>query len=339
MPGFLIRNWRLKLLALILAIVAWVGVVYAANPPGQRAVQVPVPQSNSLLPAGYVLTSAIPEQTVVVAGTQDHLSAFKASFLQVSADYRVISRIGNHVPQVVDVPLTVQTSDPNVQIASYPRSVQARVDKSGKGTATVTIDIAKPLPAGYIITATTVSPSTVTLQGPEHELSGAVVKTDPIDLASYESDYSKTLLVYAYDRSGESRLSRVNVDPPSVSVTIAIKEVSNARTSSLVLGPIRGIQPGYEVSSISYTPMTVTLTGPQQVLNQSSLSEITTAAIDLGGRTGTNSYTVTIPAPATNVSVSPTTVRITVTVIPIPTPTASPTPTPTPTASVSPTPG
>ncbi len=338
MPGFLVRNWRLKLLALVLAIVAWVGVVYAANPVGQKTVLVAVHQSNALLPAGYVLTSSIPEQTVLVTGTQDHLASFDANTLQVSVDYQVISRIGNHVPATVDVPLTVTNNDPNVQI-SYAKSVQADVDKSGKLSAPVTVNITKPLQAGYVIPSPpTVSLSMVTLQGPEHDLTGAVVKTDPIDLSNTESDYRKTLNVYAYDPSGRNRLDRVNVDPPSVTVTIAVKEVSTSRTSSLVLGPLRGILPGYEVSSISYTPMSVTLTGPQNILNQSSLGQVTTAAIDLADRFGTNSYTVTIPSPTSDVTVSPATVRVTVTIVPIPTPTPAPTPTPTPTPTTTPSP-
>ena len=97
MPGFLTRNWRLKLLALVLAIVAWAGVVLATNPPGTRSVSVPVPQPPApdvSLPAGYLLTAPIPNLTVYITGTEQHLDAFSRSSLQVTVDYNAIRAIG-----------------------------------------------------------------------------------------------------------------------------------------------------------------------------------------------------------------------------------------------------
>ena len=97
MPGFLTRNWRLKLLALVLAIFSWAGVVLATNPPGTRAVSLPVPQPSSpdvSLPAGYLLTEVIPNLTVDISGTENHLNAFSRSSLQVTVDYDAIRAVG-----------------------------------------------------------------------------------------------------------------------------------------------------------------------------------------------------------------------------------------------------
>ena len=35
-PGFIKRNWRLKVGSVLIAFVTWVGVVYAGNPPTTR---------------------------------------------------------------------------------------------------------------------------------------------------------------------------------------------------------------------------------------------------------------------------------------------------------------
>jgi YbbR domain-containing protein len=331
MPGFLVRNWRLKLLALVLAIVAWVGVVYAANPPGQKTVLVAVPQPPAVsLPGNYVLTSPIPDITVSVAGTQDHLASFNAGYLRVSVDYSVVSRVGNHVPATVSLPVHLSNDDRNVQVVNPPTNVQADVDRNRTATAAVTALISNDPGPGYTADTPVVTPNVVNLTGPGHELLGATVKTQAIDLKYQTADFTETLPVYTYGANGE-KLSNVSADPPSVTVRITISPVHTIRTSSLLLGPFRGMPAGYAVSSISYTPMTVTLAGSQNVLNQVSLGSVTTAVIDLGDRTGTNTYIVTIPSPAAGVTVSPATVTVTVTLVPIPTPTPAPTPTPTPT--------
>ena len=58
-PGFIRRNWKLKVLCFFIAFVTWVGVVYAGNPPETKLVSVPVPQSSANLPPGYVLVHPV----------------------------------------------------------------------------------------------------------------------------------------------------------------------------------------------------------------------------------------------------------------------------------------
>ena len=50
-PGFIRRNWKLKVLCFFIAFVTWVGVVYAGNPPETKTMSVPVPQSPANIPA------------------------------------------------------------------------------------------------------------------------------------------------------------------------------------------------------------------------------------------------------------------------------------------------
>jgi len=70
MPGFLTRNWRLKLLALVLAIFSWAGSSWPPIPGHPcRVASVPQPSSPDVsLPAGYLLTEVIPNLTVDISG-------------------------------------------------------------------------------------------------------------------------------------------------------------------------------------------------------------------------------------------------------------------------------
>ena len=335
--GFVTRNWRLKLLAVVLAVVGWTGVVFATNPPGVKSVQVAVPQSPEMLPADYVLTQPIGPLTVDISATQAHLNAFNPSSLQVSVNYDVIKAIGSQVPATVKVPTKVTDTDPNTLLNSAPTYVEAQVDRSGSSSADVVVAVSRTPSAGYQVGTVQAAPATVTATGPEHELIGLQVKTQPIDLHNQEANFRDTVAVYPYDARGDL-LSNVNLNPATVNIQITVLPLDTTRTSSVAVGPVTGVPSGDSATVVSYAPMTVTLTGPQSQMSSASLATVTTASIDTGGQTGTRTYHVSIPVP-TGIRVSPSTVTVTITVALIPPPpTTAPSPTPGSSASPAPSP-
>ena len=172
------------------------------------------------------------------------------------------------------------------------------------------------------------TPDTVTATGPEHELIGIQIRTQQIDLSNQRANFEGTVALYPYDGAGRL-LSDVNVTPATVNVAITVVGVDTTRTASVVLGAVIGSPAGDQVTVDGYTPVTVTLTGSQDLINGTNLASVTTGSIDIAGQTGTVTYHVTIQAP-TGITVSPSSVAVTITVTPLPTPTPAPTPTPTP---------
>ena len=321
MPGFVKRNWRLKLLAIVLAIVSWAGVVLATNPPGTRSVSIAVPQPPSLdvsLPAGYLLTQAIPNLAVDITGTENHLSSFSKSSLQVTVDYDAIRAVGAHVPAAIRLPVRITNTDPNIDLDDPPTSIEAQVDSSGSASEPVEVVVSHAPPPGYQDSTMQATPATVTATGPEHELVGIVIKTLPIDLSNQRANFpASTIKVYPYSSQGRY-LADVNLTPASVNVSITVVGVDTTRTSSVVLGDITGAADGTPV--FTYSPMTVTLTGSQDLINGASLATVTTGGIDVAGQIGTVTYKVPIETP-TGITANPSTVTVTVTVTPLPTPT------------------
>ncbi|MGD1053655.1 MAG: CdaR family protein [Candidatus Dormibacteria bacterium] len=334
MPGFVARNWRLKLLALVLAIFSWAGVVLATNPPGTRSISVPVPQPPSpevSLPAGYLLTQTIPNLTVEITGTEDHLDSFSRDSLQVTVDYDAIKAVGDHVPTTVRLPVKIANSDPNIDLDDPPTSLEASVDSSGTASVPVVVAVSHVSPPGYQDDPEVASPAAVTATGPEHELIGIVIKTEPIDLSNQRANFdASNIAVYPYSSQGRL-LSDVNLTPASVNVAITVVGVDTSRTSSVVLGDITGAATGTQVLVDSYTPLTVTLTGSQDTINGASLATVTTGGIDIAGQVGTVTYKLPIQTP-TGITADPSTVSVTITVTVVPTPTPVATPTPSPSA-------
>jgi YbbR domain-containing protein len=334
MPGFVTRNWRLKLLALVLAIFSWAGVVLATNPPGTRGVSISVPQPPSpgvSLPAGYLLTQAIPNLTVDITGTQDHLNSFTKNSLQLTVDYDVIKALGNHVPATVRLPVKITNTDPNIVLDDPPTSIQAEVDSSGSASEPVQIEVSHAPPPGYETSATQATPVAVTATGREHELVGIQIKTQEIDLSNQRANFAATVAVYPYSSQGRL-LSDVNLSPATVNVAITVVGLPTSRTSSVVLGDIT-YGSGVQVQVDTYSPMTVVLTGSQDLINGASLATVTTGGINVAGQSGTVTYKVPIETP-TGITAIPASVTVTITVTLLPTPTpvpTSPSPSPSPT--------
>jgi YbbR domain-containing protein len=329
LPGFLTRNLRLKALASGLALVTWVGVVYAGNPPESRTVSVHVPQDPASLPAKYVLATPIPDIALRVSGTRDHVNAFDPSTLQVSVDYRHIGHTGTQ-----DLPLHVVNTDSNVSIDNVPSTVTADIDVNDSVTLPVELVYDQPPPTGYVKTEETVDPSTVVVSGPHRRLSGITAEVH-LDLANKKTNIEGQYNVILYDRF-RRKVGDLGVQPAQVTIKVTVSSVTTSRASAVVPKVSGTVLAGHQLVSLSVSPPTVVLTGPQELLN--GLDSIPTQAISITGLFGDHTFQVKITPPP-GVTAQPDTVTVTLSIIALPaatpTPTASPTasPTPSPTSS------
>lgn len=321
LPGFLTRNFRLKVLASVIASITWAGAVYAANPPEIRVVSVAVPQAAADIPARWVLVHAIPDLQLRLSGTREHLDAFSTSSIRVTPLFDKISGPGTQ-----ELPVEIVNADPNVTVVNPPDTISVDVDRLTSKDVAVGVVLSPGPPAGYVARSEDigVDPKNVTVTGPESELNGINVRAT-LDLSHQKANFTGQVNLFTYDAKG-NRLSDLSTNPPTATVTITIHAVSTSRTSAVV-PPIRGgVASGYQLSGISVSSPTVVLTGPQDLLN--SLDSVTTSAVFVTGLTTNRTFTVTVQPPA-GVVADPTTVTVTVFVQPVPGAAATPTPTPT----------
>ena len=332
LPGFLTRNLRLKGLAAGIALVTWIGVVYASNPPDSRTVTVHVPQDQASLPAKYVLASSIPDISVRVSGTRDHVAAFNAgNSLRVTVDYRLIS-----APGMQQMPVHVVNNDSTVSIDSAPSSVTADIDVQASVNVPVNVVLDATPPTGYVVSQQSWNPNSVVVTGPQRALTGLTAQVH-LNLANQKTNLEGQYKVVIIDRFGH-KVGNLGVPNDTVTISITVSSVITSR-SSAVLPRVTGSPPsGRYLSAISATPLTAVLNGPQDLLN--GLDSISTVPISLTGLgTGDHVFQVKL-APPPGVSTAPDTVSVTVTIATLPSPTPSPTasPLPTPAPVITPTP-
>jgi YbbR domain-containing protein len=326
-PGFITRNWKLKVGCFLIATVTWVGVVYAANPPGTKVISVPVPQSS--IPSQFVLVHPVQDILVRVGADQNTLQSLDPSAISVTVDWSKVTHTG-----IYSIPVSVVSEAANIQLITPPTSVQVNVDAFKSKSVTVTIVITNPPPVGYQSGVELASPSSVVIAGPARELNGIQARVT-VDLLAQKANFQAEVNVLAYDSKGV-RLNDVSPLPQNVSVTIAITADVTRRIVAVLPRTEGTTSPGRYLAGVVYSPQTIQVTGPLNILN--GLDSVQTAPISLNGVFGNFTETVSLVLPE---GVTTTTTKITVTIeigsIPNPPPTPSPTPTPTPTPTPGPT--
>jgi len=316
-PGFVSRNWRLKVACTLLAMLTWIGVVYAGNPPETRTVAVRVPQDQSFIPARFVLVHPVSDLTVRIGGSRDSLNAFNSSFITVTVNWKAITHAG-----VQAIPVSINNNDSSVELIDAPTSVQAELDSLDSVSVPVIIVTTTP-PQGYVIAAEATTPDAVTVAGPHRELTGLQARVS-VDLTNQKTNFVQDKAdVFIYDVHG-TKLGDVGVTPTQVRIEISIAAAQTSRASAVVPSVTGHVAAGHQLAGISVEPPTVVLSGPQDLLN--ALDSISTQSISLNGVFG--NITVSVPlTPPAGVTASPSSVTVTILVTSLPTPSPSPTPT------------
>ena len=304
-PGFIRRNWKLKVGCFLIASFTWVGVVYAGNPPETKVVSLTVPQSPSNIPASYVLVHPVSPVLVRVGGDQNTLDSLNPAVLNMTVDWAAVKHAGTY-----SIPITITSSDPSIALISPPTSVQVDMDVFMSKSVPIRIDISSPPPVGYE-------------SGGQTQL-----QYNDRNLLTQKTNFLAALPVLVSTKAGV-RLTNVNASPADVNVTITIIADVTTAVVAVHVRTVGSPSPGHYLTGIGVTPLTVVATGSRDLLN--AIAAVDTTPIQLNGVFGFYTVTVTLIAPA-GVTLSQSKVTVTIEMGSVPTP-PTPTPTPTPTPS------
>jgi YbbR domain-containing protein len=229
---------------------------------------------------------------------------------------------------VYAIPITVVNNDPAIELIDPPTSVTIDVDAFESKSVGVTIVITNPPPVGYQSGVEQVSPSSVVIEGPARELVGIQARVT-VDLSTQKANFQADLRVLAYSAKGV-RLNDVGIDHTNVSVSIAITADVTQRLVAIIPRTEGTTSAGHYLAGITVSPLTIEVTGPQDLLN--GLDSVTTSPVFLNGLFGTDTQSVTLVLPP-GVTASTSKVTVTIEIGSVPTPPPTPTPSPTPSPS------
>ena len=283
----LFRNLRLKLLAIFFAVALWSVVAYASNPTQSKNLDLSI--DNPTLPAGLVVVGDLPKVKVSVTATSENLKDFDTRSLHASANFNSV-KVGRN-----QVPVRVANADPNVQIQA-PDTVPVTVDELASSNVNVTIERIHALSSGYHeqTNLTTVTPTTVRMDGPKSQMSGikAVVVVDFANVSAPGLNEPRTVI----PRDANNKpINSVRATPPAVQVKMVIQ--ADAMTVPKPVGWTLTGQPaaGYRVTNVQIAPLEVQATGLQDALGKIAL--LGTDPVDIGNARADVVRTVTIRPP------------------------------------------
>jgi len=277
--AWLLRNWPLKLGALLLSILLYAGLVYSGSFTERQATGVPIRATNQPLNT-YLLTGELGTVDVGYRAAAGAAGSVTTSTFSATVDLEAYDMTQAGEPQ--RVPVEVRSLDDEVVVlAVAPVEVSVVLDRLAVRTVRVVVDRGE-VPPGLEIGQGTVMPSSVEAQGPESRLrlvtrAVARVRIDPSGI-----DVSELVDLVPVDADGDP-VRAVELSPSAAMVEI---EVSTAETSKTVpVSPnLVGTPPaGLTLTGITVEPAAVTLFGPPGVLT--GIRSVETAPIDLAAVT------------------------------------------------------
>lgn len=303
----LFHNWPLKLAAIALATLLYGGFVVsqsAQNLPGP----IPINVLNQRADA-YLVTVPPPVREIryVIAdgGLPPSADTFRATIDLTGVDPNAGTTY---------VPVRVEATDPRITILGYdPPGVNVRVEPVISKTVAVTV-VPGPMPSGLDVRLPVVDPANVTVRGPRSAVDRVAEVRANVLIEPSGINVDRQVELVPVDLVGGA-LPNVAVTPSTAHVSIAI--LNDATTRSLPVNPIVNGTPGsgYEIASITVSPLSVLVEGGIDQLKPLLRADTTPVAI--GGATQNVVSDVKLALPPGVLSVGDATVRVTIALRPI----------------------
>ena len=318
-------DWRLKLLAVGLAILMLGAVAFSQNPPTSDSQKAPLVYKN--VPSNLILLNPPSAVTVNYSGIPSEIQSAKAcscftAIVDVShaqpgsnVQLNVVAKstisdliLQNPQPIYVSIDQYIQNKDLQVQVSAHPA-------------------------AGWSITKAASScpntPCVVHFSGPASwlkNMSATVTYPGAVNLGSIDSPNQPVALT---NSTGLVDLTTCRTDPcatlDTLTASIHVEAIPGSNSSTIVLldsPPSHGPANGYRITAVTITPNTVTITGDPTTIGR--FRSITLPAADLTGRTSDYTTQISIPYPdGVNGSVATATIKYSIS----PNPAVSPAPT------------
>lgn len=296
--GIITDNWRLKLLAVGLAVLMLGAVAFSQNPPTSGTQTVGLSYANA--PKDLVLISPPNKVTVTYTGASSAVARVpNCSCLTATVD---LSHARPGTNQTLHVVAHSTLTDINlINPAPIPLTIDNLVQDQD-----LQVQVSAHAAPGWSITKTAalcpIAPCVVHFSGPAtwlKNMSATVTYPGSVSLGSIDSPNQPILLT---NSTGLVDLTTCHTFPCAAldnnTASIHIEAVPGSNSSTVVLldsAPSHGPANGYRVTNVTITPNTVSITGDPTTIGR--IRNITLPALDLSGRTSDTMFQIAIPYP------------------------------------------
>lgn len=277
MGKFFSSDLAIKIISVMAAVVMWMYVMNEQNPQVTYVVRdVPVKLEN-LDQNKFALMDDAQKYivNVKVKGRRSLISNIKPEDIEAEANLRGRMEGENLLPVSVSVPGNVELID------FSPKEIMVSLDSIIEDQMQVSVDL-KGVPAeGFDWVKPVAKPQAVVVKGPRSSVDAIKTVSAQVDISGKDADVVSTLPLRVLDSQGKEQKD-ISFRPDMVEVTVPIVPVRSVSITPNIRGtPLEG----YIIKDVRIDPSIITVTAPEDVLNQ--LQNIVTEPLNIQGYTQT----------------------------------------------------
>ncbi len=278
------NNIPLKILAVIIAIVAWIVIVNVSDP-SQRVtisgISVSLLNENTLIDKGYIYQiESGSSVSIVVKGPQTVVENLKASDFYAYADLSertpesdtakiYVNCINEEVADIIDI---VSQKTEYIQLA-----IDNKVDKD----LPIDINISGTPASGYVVGNYGSSPTTIKVSGAEATIKKIAYASITYDVESMTADVVDTVKPVFYDKEGKIvKSDKLELSRSDVQIQIEILPIKWIKVNYVVTGTPAD---GYAMTGYNSNVSSICVAGKKADLNNITSIDIPSGVVDITG--------------------------------------------------------
>lgn len=306
--GVVFHNWPLKLGAVALATLLYVGLIVSSS---AQLFEGAVPiEASGLSSEVTILSDLGAVRQIRYFAPEDLGLRLDSSSFRATVDLSTVAASGGRT----SVAVRVVAIDTRIQVLDYePRQITVQLDAVISRMVSVRA-VLGPIPTGLEIGQPELSVAEVEVTGPASIVDRVSEAQARMNIDASGIDINRTVDLLPVDSGGEP-LSPVDLEPASVRVRLAI--FTDRQTRSLPVRPIviGNAAAGFEIASVSVDPLVVSVEG--DVDNIAPLEFADTVPIAITGASSTVTLDAALQLPDGVQAPTLATVRVTVTLRPV----------------------
>ena len=274
--GILLRNWHLKVSAVLLATVLYTGLVFSGSF-ASRTISIRIDLVNQP-PNSYVLTNEVGFVQVEFRAPRDVIDAVVEEAFVARVDLSEYDMEAAPDPQFLEI--DVQALNDAIEITSEePQTVRVEIDRIDQLTVPIEVDVGD-VPDGLEASRPETSEDEVQVRGPASVVGRVDRAVASVNLDASGIDFDRPVELVLVDVEGQPiGDGLVDATPRTVAVRVDVEAVEETKTVPIRPEITGTPAAGFALAALDIDPLTVTLRGVPEAL--AGVTEVVTAPISI----------------------------------------------------------
>jgi YbbR domain-containing protein len=280
--------------AFLLAMAVWVMAINSSDPSVEKTYPNPVPIEVIGQSSDTVINTDISEN---VSLTLRAPTSIWNTMIVEKAPVRAFIDLAGLGVGPHTVPVQIQIGTKPVEVISYsPRSVTLEIESLMTRTMDIRVIYQGSLPIGFQAEDPVLTPTTVTVSGAESIVKSITEVRAVVKLTDVKTSIHQTLSLVAVNANGQV-VNDVSITPDKVDYSQQVVERGGYRNLVVKVVTAGALPAGYQLTSLSVFPPTVTVFSSDTALVDALPGYIETVPIDLTGKSSDFEQRVALDLP------------------------------------------